>query len=313
MGLMAGLKLVVPTTFTDTSLAILRDDPILSSGSLLLVDPSHSAAPWPAGVPANLATVPNIAKASAKTILGGSPTDAAVSPIWEIPIPFTANKGLVARSSKGGLDLLYSPTLLVSGNEGGQFQFPTALRQYIFDHLDNDYFISSWMRITRVGSTDIANGPTFVYNQISATSGSTNNFLTYTSTSAVAPSIGNAPCIGSRNATVAANIVGPACRNIGVNAFTNVKPVTAVMGQANTLRTRFGTVGRPVDSTGAASHATCPGPSYVLYRFYLEDLTVSGRSYTDVDAIDVAEYNKQVLTAGGRYYGDTFTDPTTIP
>lgn len=33
----------------------------------------------------------------------------------------------------------------------------------------------------------------------------------------------------------------------------------------------------------------------------------------EVDAIDHALYTSHVLTAGGRYFGDTFTDPATIP
>lgn len=53
--------------------------------------------------------------------------------------------------------------------------------------------------------------------------------------------------------------------------------------------------------------------SSIFYRAYIEDLTVSGRTYAEVDAIDYALYTKEVLTPGGRYYGDTYTDPATIP
>jgi hypothetical protein len=42
-------------------------------------------------------------------------------------------------------------------------------------------------------------------------------------------------------------------------------------------------------------------------------LTVSGRTYAEVDAIDHALYTREVLTPGGRYYGDTYTDPATLP
>jgi len=52
--------------------------------------------------------------------------------------------------------------------------------------------------------------------------------------------------------------------------------------------------------------------SGVIYRAYMEDLQVSGRSYAAVDAIDFEQFTKHVLTAGGRYYGDTYTDPATI-
>ena len=53
--------------------------------------------------------------------------------------------------------------------------------------------------------------------------------------------------------------------------------------------------------------------SWILYRTYVEDLSVSGRTYAEVDALDYALYEKHVLTADGRYYGDTYTDPATLP
>jgi len=51
--------------------------------------------------------------------------------------------------------------------------------------------------------------------------------------------------------------------------------------------------------------------SGIFYKLYIEDLTVSGRSYEQVDAIDFALYTS-AFSAGGKYYGDSFTDPATI-
>lgn len=40
-----GLKTVIPVSFTDTSLPVLRDDPVLpAQGALMLLDPGHSVA-----------------------------------------------------------------------------------------------------------------------------------------------------------------------------------------------------------------------------------------------------------------------------
>jgi len=51
----------------------------------------------------------------------------------------------------------------------------------------------------------------------------------------------------------------------------------------------------------------------VLYRLYIEDLTVSGRSYADVDALDLLGYQQQVLSPEGRYSADTIlTNPATV-
>lgn len=39
--------------------------------------------------------------------------------------------------------------------------------------------------------------------------------------------------------------------------------------------------------------------------------SVSGRTAAAVGAIDQSEYVTEVLTAGGLYFGDTFSDPAT--
>jgi hypothetical protein len=46
----------------------------------------------------------------------------------------------------------------------------------------------------------------------------------------------------------------------------------------------------------------------VLYRAYIEDLTVSGRTYAQVQALDYALW-QAAFAPGGRYAGDTFTPP----
>ncbi|MCB4842518.1 hypothetical protein LHV18_18025, partial [Providencia rettgeri] len=50
-------------------------------------------------------------------------------------------------------------------------------------------------------------------------------------------------------------------------------------------------------------------PAWIFYRAYIEDLTVSGRTWDEVNAIDKAMYEKEVISVGGRYFGDTFTAP----
>lgn len=52
-------------------------------------------------------------------------------------------------------------------------------------------------------------------------------------------------------------------------------------------------------------------PSVALYRIYVEDLTLSGRTYAQVKAIDDAEFNK-AFGVGGRFYGDTWSDPAAV-
>lgn len=52
--------------------------------------------------------------------------------------------------------------------------------------------------------------------------------------------------------------------------------------------------------------------SRIIYRARIEDLTVSGRTYEEVEAIDFALYTA-AFAVGGKFYGDTYTDPTTFP
>ena len=51
-----------------------------------------------------------------------------------------------------------------------------------------------------------------------------------------------------------------------------------------------------------------PGPSLVLERAYIVDLTVSGRSYAEMDALDLAQH-AAAHAADGIWDGDTFTNP----
>ena len=52
-------------------------------------------------------------------------------------------------------------------------------------------------------------------------------------------------------------------------------------------------------------------PSWILERIYIEDLEASGRTMAEVDAIDIAEFNR-AHAAGGRFYGDTWSNPSVL-
>lgn len=65
-------------------------------------------------------------------------------------------------------------------------------------------------------------------------------------------------------------------------------------------------------TTGGGSGGQVVMPSWVLYRFYVEDLTESGRTYAQADAADLDYYSTVVQTPGNRYYGDSWTNPGTL-
>ena len=50
--------------------------------------------------------------------------------------------------------------------------------------------------------------------------------------------------------------------------------------------------------------------SFILYRFYVEDLTISGRTFDDVSKIDT-ELHRKAFSEGGCFYNDVYTNPTT--
>jgi hypothetical protein len=79
-------------------------------------------------------------------------------------------------------------------------------------------------------------------------------------------------------------------------------PLSADVIAAAAALCAIGAVGTPFTSSVKLPPVGAPSTS-----------TVSGRTYEQVAAIDQALYTKEVLTAGGRYYGDTYTNPTTIP
>lgn len=50
------------------------------------------------------------------------------------------------------------------------------------------------------------------------------------------------------------------------------------------------------------------GMSFIFYSAYVEDMSVSGRRWQDISAWRIAQKNAD-FGAGGRYFGETWTDP----
>lgn len=278
----------------------LRKDAVLTPGSLLLVDFAHSYDPLTGGVPAAAALCPNIAWEEAAALHGsGSRTD------WKLPFDkggaFTGagSDGFMERSSKGGIHVCMSQSTadasgnyLLLGLYGGSSH---KLKDYLYANWEHEYYFDSFERVTRLAAN--AGAPTHL---IGNSSSSTVNFLNY----------------GTRDAHFAANkqeyaysalpqaAVGPqhrAVRNLGRSGSV---PASAT---AIAINLGVGQMG-PWNSLYQNQHR-----SSILYGYYLEDLTVSGRGFDEVKALRAAIFNKDVLTSGGKYYGDSFTAVATCP
>lgn len=288
-----GRKLVLTgTKLTDlTAPKIVTIDRMEAPGSLILVDPAHPAGPWASGLYADAAVVPNLFAANAVAVAGAG---ADVLKMGR-GADWGTSKGMLERSGKGGLHAVPSPTLATSAGGKLYITAADALEAYLLANPTHQYFFSSWSRTTKAAAAAGASNNIIYSSAANATPGA--NYLAYAHFNGTTGAAGTA-----RQGT---NVTGPRISNTAPAAWTGTRAADAA--------SMFTTIFSAVNTSWAFSDTKVRelGAS-VHYRFYLEDLTVSGRSYAEADAIDFAEYTKHVLTAGGRYYGDTYTNPTTI-
>lgn len=320
---MTGLKLTLPVAFTDTSLPILRDDPLLTAGSLFLFDPIHEADPVAAGVPASGAVLPNIAWREAVATLGGATTKANVQPTYTAGgTGWDGALGKVERTAKGALHGIISQTQNTATDQGAAIALPQALTEYFRTHPTNDIYASIWSQITRpplafvaggnMGSINVDPALFSIAEQAASTTnnllilfdgyaGQTEDVLTRPNSGASA-----AQLIGRRATpgTVAARVGAPSFRSIAATAWTGTVPST--VGNARSALVWGSRSENRINHYTWNRHS-----SHVYYRAYVEDLTVSGRTYAQVEALDYALF-AAAFGAGGRYAGDTFTDPATV-
>lgn len=284
---MPGTIIRLDTTFTDAALpTVPNPDPILTAGSLLLIDPTNPQEPWDAGVPTSGLTVPNLAWAPAATAIG-SGTKATLAATFVDDL--SAANGLVERSTKGGLHGIIKHQAFTTTEQAYLSQ--GAVHAYMTANPTNDYYMSLWGYLTRDDTYTATGGALRMAGIETSTFGDSMLIRRQSSALALQPTTNR---IGSRLAT----------RDLAPFLVTGaVSQLTGTPSTSETLvRWQF----------GSSEGGQVKMPSYVMYRFYVEDLTVSGRSYAEVDALDLSLYTAAVTTSGGRYEGDTFTDPLTI-
>lgn len=325
--------------FTDTTKRVARYDPILAPGSLLMIEPGKPGMSWNAGIPADGALVPNVALIEAKGLIAGA-TDADVSPTFYYPAGFTGSVGKIERTTKGGVHGIPSQANAVF-ETGPQILFPLKVIKYLLNNPRHSYYISSWSRFTRgLASAPPTNMP--VAFNIAGQFGSDGDQITLASCGSAA---GSTTAVLSRPSAGTPFVAGQSIASIqtatpnrfsvatadwynprgtypspmpgdGTNNALNGASAAGVIGwgevewkgSINPAGTTFSGQNTNAMGTGNAHHRM---PSMILYRFVLEDLTVTGRSFATADAIDAAQFAAAFGT-GGRYNGDTYTDPATI-
>lgn len=302
----AGVKIVLPTTLTDSSLQVLHDDSILTPGSLFLGDLAHSINPATgyvnaaSGVPADGAQLYNVGYKECAALLG-SGTAATLAGTLNVKGAIgNLTKGKVERTTKGGLHVIVSQATALAAGDGVVAVLPQAVRTYLKNNTGHAYYFSAWDQLTRANIGSLATTAAVQY-EIGQGATPTNLVSVLASTiyanGAIAPVsqsvTGGINTVGAR--LIALATAGSPMSN---DTFTSGGPAMgAAPGTSN--------------NTGLASRNNS-WPSLAAYRWYLEDLTVSGRSFATVAALDLARYTAEVATTGGRYNADTFTAPSTI-
>jgi hypothetical protein len=258
------------------------DDQLLVPGSLFMIDFAHSAAPT-TSIPANGAGVQNLAWKRLKDQLGSG--DAASLAMIHTDNHQTAD-ATFEMTPKGGLHRMYSQVGNTANGRQSNFEMPPALEAYLLANPGHSYYLSDWTRITRMA----ASGGLTQLSMISASASTSNYLVTLQDTVALPGGTLSPPAIA----------LGPRFRAATATGWTGTPAASAASLQ--------GPIAMAGNGGAFASIINNKCGSYILYRTYLEDLTVSGRSYAKVLEQDQALY-AAAFAAGGRFYGDTFTAP----
>jgi hypothetical protein len=266
-------------------------DKIQAVGSLLLVETNSPAMPWPTGIPINNEKLPNVMSLEAEN---NGITDC--ESLFKID-GFNHKHGKIERTEKGGLHCIVSQTTMESG-VGVKIIIPDGVIQYLIDNDGHQIYISTWQEITR---TSTSNQP----SRIMIGNGDNDDMLAYFFVSGVNPGADTTRVVeyGQYNAV---NVSGDAIlQAITVNGWEEGEVPSSPDSIEHSLH--WGAVG-PVNNNVTYVNKL---QSFIFYRLYIEDLTASGRTHAQALAADQSAFNA-AFSEGGRYYGDMFTDPSTI-
>lgn len=278
--------------FTDPALPLLKADPILPdvSGALALFIPALTS---DLSVAAS-GTIQNLAWEQAKLVIPAG-TEATLKGVTSKTFSSAAS-GITEITTKKGIHVINSQTVSAQ-DQGFMISLADLIKNYIVANSTHKYFMSVWGLTTRV-TLDSTNQ----YSQAGISSISPNSTQLMTFLGALhAPGSASPFTLGTR-VSQSYSVLGKYIKNQAVTGFSGGTAPT-VGNLLAYLQIGSKDPYKSFDVNKAASG--------IIYKWYIEDLTVSGRSYADVDAIDNALYTT-AFAAGGRYYGDTYTDPATI-
>lgn len=295
-----GTKEIIPVTFKDTTLPIVRDDPMLTAGSILLHDVGHSRGGLGVAdnvVPPNDTPVPNIAWREAAAAMGiAGATKDTLNSIFKQSGYGTA-AGIIERTSKKGV---HSVTAKAAGSTpagAASIDLNTAVRDFIWNNTNLNaaagpahiFWISVWYRVTRGAVTGIGNGRS-IGIEITSNATPAQNYLVLQDIPA--------------SSTVTS--VPTATRTASNGYWNGTRP-----SAANTISHLMALGG--ADAYSYSSDIRRAQADLVWYRSYIEDLTISGRTAAQCLALDT-ELLAAATAPGGRFHDDVLpTNPASIP
>jgi hypothetical protein len=254
----------------------LQPDMILpDAGALVLIDPTHPLNPWANGyIPAHGGTVPNIASAQALAMVGGAASEV---------MPPAYNTGTVdgatiirSRTSKGAIRA-----------KGLYFGLRPSAKtmDYLIANPTHNFYVSLYTKVNE------ATGGSFQLFSLRDGAASAQYIAVMNVDGSVTPAAGAARHLGTYKDGVQPNTIGMMFNSVG---FTGSAFAAGQTGSSLIAANQVSLFG-PYANSNATDRTT--------YSFYMEDLTVSGRTYAEVLAIDKARYTK-LFAAGGRYADD---------
>lgn len=277
-----GSKTVLNGTFTDKTLPIIRNDALLSKGSLFLFDPSHSLGGFEGTASQTL--IPNVAWQEASALMPGETAESLAGKVF---LNLAPSEIMVERTAKKGVHIVNSLEKQTADRNWNIWPSGKILNYMLENGEKHRFYVSLWLKRTRKGPGPAGSVFHLFRNPVG------NMFI--------APDEG-LNGIGRLNFRTENTNGGV----VPFNRFTNTD-INGVTGKPDLFQLGAGML-------SAYSGATYRNKqnSIILYRAYIEDLTVSGRTYEEVDALDYALY-QSAFAPGGKFFGDTYTDPATLP
>lgn len=207
-------------------------------------------------------------------------------------IPDTSTSAFIERTAKGGIHVASAHSGATTTYQNFIVSLQAARKSYLDTRIasGDKIYVSLWGRLTRPAKAG------FVGNSITAGVRKGSNLADLLAATGYASS---EPWYWPKSG---AGFNGGQASMHGTATFSCASGFTSGAFSTNVNAILLG-------ATNAATLNVLQGE--IVYQVYIENLTATGRTHDEVRTKDFAEFTDLVLTPGGQFFGDTWTDPTT--